>query len=69
MKVQCCKCKRIKLDGRWDYATKHVHEPISHGYCPACADATKLEFFCEQASKATFRRAGQVNDLLQQIIA
>ena len=59
----------MKIDGRWAYATKHVHEPVSHGYCPDCADATKLEFFCEQASQVSFRRAGQVNDLLQQITA
>ena len=69
MKVQCCKCKRVKLNGSWVYATQHIHEPISHGYCPKCADATKLEFFCEQASQTPFRRASKVNELLQQIMA
>jgi len=69
MKVQCCKCKRINDAGRWGFPKRHIHEAISHGYCPECADATKLEFFSERASRATFQRAGQLNDLLQQITA
>ena len=59
----------MKLHGRWVYATQHIHESVSHGYCPECADATKLEFFSERASQATHVRAGQLNDLLQQITA
>lgn len=66
MKVQCCKCKRMNVEGRWEYPARHIHELVSHGYCPACADATKLEFFCQQASRATHGRAGQLNDLLRQ---
>ncbi len=69
MKVQCCKCKRMKLNGRWVFAKHHIHESISHGYCPKCADATKLEFFSERASQTTFHRAGQLQELLQQIMA
>lgn len=69
MKVQCCKCKRMKVDGRWDFPKRHIHEAISHGYCPECAYATKLEFFSERASHATFHRAKQLCELLQQISA
>jgi hypothetical protein len=66
MKVQCCKCKRMKIDGRWRFASVHIHGPISHGYCPDCADSTRLEHFCEQASRATKSRANQVHKLLCQ---
>ncbi len=69
MKVQCCKCKRMKLNGRWVFATRHIHETVSHGYCPECADATKLEFFSERASRTSSYRAGQLDALLQQITA
>ena len=40
MEVQCCVCKRIRVDGLWvqrDQTLPHTKE-TSHGYCPSCAD-------------------------------
>ncbi|GMW00052.1 MAG: hypothetical protein AMXMBFR84_11900 [Candidatus Hydrogenedentota bacterium] len=45
MIVQCCDCKRIRLNGNW----KRFHVPVpsttlvSHSYCPECLDKALLE--------------------------
>jgi len=40
MVVQCCVCKKVRIDGNWhnqDPAALRSEE-VSHGYCPSCAD-------------------------------
>lgn len=40
MKVQCCVCKNIEEGDQWIAPALDAltGEPISHGYCPVCAD-------------------------------
>lgn len=45
----CCVCKKIRDDqGAWKqmevYISTHSEARFSHGYCPACADSTRLEW-------------------------
>lgn len=36
MTVQCCKCKRVREDGRWHPILQTPGGDISHTYCPIC---------------------------------
>lgn len=40
MVVQCCVCKKVRMDGNWvDAQADQVRlAEVSHGYCPVCAD-------------------------------
>lgn len=40
MVVQCCVCKKIRVDGEWRETDADRPNPAeaSHGYCPNCAD-------------------------------
>ena len=40
MEVQCCVCKKIRVEGRWTVIDTHAPRAAetSHGYCPSCAD-------------------------------
>lgn len=40
MEVQCCVCKKVRVDGQWmsPDLTPPVPNETSHGYCPVCAD-------------------------------
>lgn len=40
MEVQCCVCKKIRVDGLWIETDTTQPRPreTSHGYCPICAD-------------------------------
>lgn len=40
MVVQCCVCKKIRVDNVWQSADPNGPkiEAASHGYCPTCAD-------------------------------
>lgn len=47
MLIQCCVCKRIRrdeiwVDSHWVDLTRENH--MSHGYCPACAEAAYSNF-------------------------
>ena len=43
MIVICCKCRRIRYGGEWTEA-KHVEGgPVSHTYCPPCAEEAMVE--------------------------
>lgn len=59
MKVQCCKCKRFRVDGAWSAPAESLvrHGSVSHTYCPACADECFIELFSAQASRSTPREA------------
>ena len=54
MKVQCCVCRKVRTDGKWETVHGPIagEEPISHGYCPVCADAAFAELRAHHASKA-----------------
>ncbi|MFH0953048.1 MAG: hypothetical protein V1873_01830 [Verrucomicrobiota bacterium] len=36
--VKCCKCHRVRTDGRWEYeeGKDPAHRRYSHSYCPGC---------------------------------
>jgi hypothetical protein len=36
MTVQCCKCKRVREDGRWHPISQTPDGDVSHTYCPIC---------------------------------
>ncbi|HNR31237.1 MAG TPA: hypothetical protein PKI11_10135 [Candidatus Hydrogenedentes bacterium] len=36
MTVQCCVCKKTKVNGEWRLAPPVRDARISHTYCPAC---------------------------------
>lgn len=52
MTVQCCKCKRVRVAGRWGAHSCHAAEIVSHTYCPTCADEFRIELFSTVASEA-----------------
>ena len=39
MQVQCCVCKRVRKEGRWERLKRReaLQGEVSHGYCPRCA--------------------------------
>lgn len=36
--VKCCKCHRVRVDGRWEYREDEdsPNRRYSHSYCPVC---------------------------------
>lgn len=36
--VKCCKCQRVRIDGRWEYEESKdpARRRYSHSYCPVC---------------------------------
>lgn len=40
MVVQCCVCKKIRVEDAWKAVELYAALPtdMSHGYCPACAE-------------------------------
>jgi hypothetical protein len=64
MTVQCCKCKRILVDGHWVRPTTDIEGPMSHSYCPQCLLEATIEIFNERASGSHVRQARDlVNNL------
>lgn len=58
MNVQCCKCKRFRVDGKWTAPASAIQlSDVSHTYCPVCADECFIELFSAQASRTTTRGA------------
>lgn len=53
MTVQCCKCKRVRVGDAWTFPQGRPDGPVSHSYCPSCADLFLIEIFSSQASRAT----------------
>lgn len=47
--VACCVCGAVRDGDRWDQRVLPRDVPISHGYCPHCAEEARaeLERFCE----------------------
>jgi hypothetical protein len=57
MTVQCCKCKRIRVNGHWLPATSAKPGSTSHSYCPECLFEATVEMFNERASATGLRHA------------
>jgi len=53
MTVQCCKCKKVRLNREWIAPLAPPQGMVSHSYCPVCAEETRIEFFCITASGVT----------------
>ncbi len=64
MTVQCCKCKRIRQDGRWQPTSAATETPASHTYCPACLLEANVAIFNERAS---FSRVRHARDILKSL--
>lgn len=48
--VKCCKCHRVRLDGRWIRKEQEevAAERYSHSYCPVCLIKVHAELeICE----------------------
>ncbi|NUM55282.1 MAG: hypothetical protein HUU46_16675 [Candidatus Hydrogenedentes bacterium] len=68
MTVQCCKCKRFRVDGQWSAPAASLHQgDVSHTYCPVCADETFIELFSAQASRSTAHEALCLREFLGQL--
>lgn len=48
MTVQCCKCKKVNVDGRWARSHETSYDCVSHTYCPTCYERTVSEFQAER---------------------
>lgn len=57
MQVQCCVCKKVRAGSQWvtPAAGSLKREPVSHGYCPACAAKAFAEL--DAASRKCAARA------------
>jgi hypothetical protein len=55
MTIQCCDCKRLRVDGTWTAPSPDFAGPVSHSYCPACAEAFLVGTFAETASRSKVR--------------
>jgi hypothetical protein len=43
MTIQCCVCKRERIDGEWCETTRQGLPDASHTYCPSCLnDAVEM---------------------------
>ncbi len=43
MTVQCCVCKRERIDGAWRPKAEESPVKTSHTYCPACLAKVRAE--------------------------
>ena len=42
MTVQCCVCKKVKVNESWMTTAGNRLREVSHTYCPVCLGATKV---------------------------
>ncbi len=42
MCIQCCKCKKVNVDGQWKTPNFDLPEIVSHTYCPKCLNDSLL---------------------------
>ncbi|MBN2310017.1 MAG: hypothetical protein JXR94_13675 [Candidatus Hydrogenedentes bacterium] len=64
MTVQCCKCKRVRANGKWRHVTGGLDEPVSHTYCPRCEERLRVEMFSSLASQCPLVGALKLDELL-----
>jgi hypothetical protein len=53
MTVQCCQCKKVRLQNYWDIPRKPVEGTVSHTYCPVCLALAKDSIRMERQYLAT----------------
>lgn len=56
MTIQCCMCKKVKVENEWIGR----YQPTlyaSHSYCPDCFEESKLKMLAEQAAARAARVA------------
>ncbi len=53
MTIQCCDCKRVRVDGTWTTPARDIAGPVSHSYCPVCAETFLAGALSEGASHST----------------
>ena len=61
MTIQCCMCKKVKVDGHWVSRHSVSHGRVTHTYCPVCLALTLDEIKLEQSrirTQASFVEAG-----------
>lgn len=64
MTIQCCKCKRIRIDGQWFAPVDPPGTDVSHTYCPTCAEIFLVEAFSAFASYSPRHAAQRLMQLL-----
>mgnify|MGYP007047113445 CR=1 FL=1 len=54
MTVQCCVCKKVKIDDSWMNTGNEHRRDVSHTYCPTClrTEATSMAAERRQANMA-----------------
>ncbi|MBP8129418.1 MAG: hypothetical protein KA184_07530 [Candidatus Hydrogenedentes bacterium] len=50
MTIQCCVCKKTKVDGEWRVTPPVTGPDISHTYCPACLVECAARLAAERAA-------------------
>ena len=55
MTVQCCKCKKVRVDDEWVRPGGAPDANTSHTYCPVCFEMTISELRAEAADLASDR--------------
>ena len=65
MTIQCCKCKRIRVDGQWFTSAEPLGSDVSHTYCPTCAELFLVEAFSAFASDSSRSAASRLMRLLK----
>jgi hypothetical protein len=53
MTVQCCVCKKVRVENEWTRPACNTPEHASHTYCPTCLKVSLT------AMRAELRRAEQ----------
>ncbi len=48
MTVQCCVCKKIKLEDSWTKSQLERPHDVSHTYCPACLRVSEAAMAIER---------------------
>lgn len=49
MTIQCCRCNKIRVDGKWSPTHEGLHSVVTHTYCPVCLDIANAEIRAELA--------------------
>jgi hypothetical protein len=49
MTVQCCKCKRVRVENEWTRPLSAPPDAVSHTYCPVCFEEARTEMLADVA--------------------
>ncbi len=67
MTIQCCKCKRVRLDNAWRRPSGALSGAITHSYCPVCLTEAQVEIFSARASEITCSAAVTLGNFVKNI--